>query len=50
MRAVRTPCAEAVARGETGQNQGPYAGDAGAMFYRGKVAVALIGCGENAVL
>ena len=50
MRAVRTPYAEAVARGEAGQNQGPYAGDAGAMFYRGKMDVALIGCGESAVL
>ncbi len=50
MRAVRTPYAEAVARGEVGQNQGPYAGDAGAMFYRGKMDVALIGCGESAVL
>ena len=50
MRAVRTPYAEAVARGEAGQNQGPYFGDAGAMFYRGKTDVALIGCGETAVL
>ena len=50
MRAVRTPYAEAVARGEAGQNQGPYSGDAGAMFYGGKMDVALIGCGESAVL
>ena len=50
IRAVRTPYAEAVARGEVGQNQGPYMGDAGAMFYRGKMDVALIGCGESAVL
>ena len=49
-RAVRTPYAEAVARGEAGQNQGPYSGDARAMFYEGRTDVALIGCGETAVL
>ena len=50
MRAVRTPYAEAVARGEAGQNQGAYSGDARAMFYEGRTDVALIGCGESAVL
>lgn len=50
MRAVKTPFAEAVARGETGDARNPYAGDAMKLFYEGRTDLALVGCGETAVL
>jgi len=50
MRAARTPFAEAVARGEAGHKKNPYAGDAMALFYEGRTDLALVGCGESAVL
>jgi enoyl-[acyl-carrier protein] reductase II len=50
MRAVRTPFAEAVARGEAGHRKNPYAGDAMKLFYEGRTDLALVGCGESAVL
>ena len=36
MRAVRTPFAEAVARGEAGQRNNPHAGEAMTLFYEGR--------------
>lgn len=50
MRAVRTSFAEAVARGEAGHKQNPYAGDPLKLFYEGRTDQALVGCGESAVL
>ena len=50
MRAVRTPFAEAVARGEAGHKRNPYAGEAMKLFYEGRTDLALVGCGESAVL
>lgn len=50
MRAVKTPFAEAVMRGEAGHRQNPYAGDALKMFYEGATDQALVGAGESAVL
>ncbi|GGC89916.1 NAD(P)H-dependent flavin oxidoreductase [Chelatococcus reniformis] len=49
-RAVRTPFAEAVARGEAGHRKNPYAGDTKRLFYEGATDQALVGCGESAVL
>lgn len=50
MRAVRTPFAEAVLRGEAGDRSKPYAGDARRNFYEGRTDLALVGAGESAVL
>ena len=50
MRAVRNPFAEAVARGEAGHKKNPYAGEAMKLFYEGRTDLALVGCGESAVL
>ncbi len=50
MRAVRNEFAEAVARGEAGHKKNPYAGDAMKLFYEGRTDLALVGCGESAVL
>jgi enoyl-[acyl-carrier protein] reductase II len=50
VRAVSTPFAEAVARGEAGDRTKPYAGDAMANFYQGRTDLALVGAGESAVL
>jgi len=50
MRAVRNPFSEAVARGEAGHKRNPYAGDTRALFYEGRTDLALVGCGESAVL
>ncbi len=50
VRAVATPFAEAVARGEAGDRTKPYAGDAMANFYQGRTDLALVGAGESAVL
>jgi enoyl-[acyl-carrier protein] reductase II len=50
VRAVRTPFAEAVVRGEAGDRSKPYAGDAMANFYQGRTDLALVGAGESAVL
>lgn len=50
MRAADTPFAQAVARGEAGDRSNPYAGDALANFYQGRTDLALVGCGESAVL
>jgi enoyl-[acyl-carrier protein] reductase II len=50
MRAVRNAFAEAVARGEAGHKKNPYAGDAMKLFYEGRTDLALVGCGESAVL
>ena len=50
MRAVRNPFSEAVARGEAGHKRNPYAGDAKRLFYEGRTDLALVGCGESAVL
>jgi enoyl-[acyl-carrier protein] reductase II len=50
VRAVRTPFAEAVSRGEAGDRGKPYAGDAMANFYQGRTDLALVGAGESAVL
>jgi len=50
MRAVRNSFAEAVARGEAGHRRNPYAGEAMKLFYEGKTDLALVGCGESAVL
>jgi enoyl-[acyl-carrier protein] reductase II len=50
MRAVRNPFSEAVARGEAGHKKNPYAGDAMKLFYEGRTDLALVGCGESAVL
>jgi enoyl-[acyl-carrier protein] reductase II len=50
VRAVRTPFAEAVVRGEAGDRTKPYAGDAMANFYQGRTDLALVGAGESAVL
>ena len=49
-RAVRTPFAEALARGEAGNKAAPYGGDARAMFFEGRTDLALVGCGESAIL
>ena len=50
MRAVRNEFAEAVARGEAGHKKNPYAGAAFKLFYDGRTDLALVGCGESAVL
>ena len=50
MRAVRNAFSEGVERGELGDKTKPYAGDARAMFYEGRTDVAIVGCGETAVL
>jgi enoyl-[acyl-carrier protein] reductase II len=50
MRAVRNDFAEAVARGEAGHKKNPYAGQAMKLFYEGRTDLALVGCGESAVL
>jgi enoyl-[acyl-carrier protein] reductase II len=50
MRAVRNEFAEAVSRGEAGDTKIPYAGDAMKLFYEGRTDLALVGCGESAVL
>ncbi len=50
MRAVRNDFAEAVARGEAGHKKNPYAGEAMKLFYEGRTDLALVGCGESAVL
>ena len=50
MRAVRNEFAEAVARGEAGHRKNPYAGEAMKLFYEGRTDLALVGCGESAVL
>ncbi len=50
MRAVRNPFAEAVDRGEAGHRKNPYAGEAMKLFYEGRTDLALVGCGESAVL
>ncbi|WP_293676066.1 nitronate monooxygenase family protein [uncultured Phenylobacterium sp.] len=50
MRAVRNTFSEAVARGEAGDKSNPYAGDAMKLFYEGRTDLALVGCGESAVL
>jgi enoyl-[acyl-carrier protein] reductase II len=50
MRAVRNEFAEAVARGEAGHKKNPYAGEAMKLFYEGRTDLALVGCGESAVL
>lgn len=50
MRAVRTPFAEAVAKGEAGHKKNPYAGDTMKLFYEGDTSQALVGAGESAVL
>lgn len=50
MRAVRNDFAEAVSRGEAGHTRNPYAGDAMKLFYEGRIDLALVGCGESAVL
>jgi len=50
MRAVRNEFAEAVARGDAGHRKNPYAGDALRLFYEGRTDLALVGCGECAVL
>jgi enoyl-[acyl-carrier protein] reductase II len=50
MRAVRNPFAEAVARGKAGHKKNPYAGEAMKLFYEGRTDLALVGCGESAVL
>jgi len=50
MRAVRNDFAEAVARGEAGHKRNPYAGEAMKLFYEGRTDLALVGCGESAVL
>ena len=50
IRAVRNEFAEAVARGEAGHKKNPHAGDAMKLFYDGRTDLALVGCGESAVL
>lgn len=50
MRAVRNEFAESVARGEAGHKKNPYAGEAMKLFYEGRTDLALVGCGESAVL
>jgi enoyl-[acyl-carrier protein] reductase II len=50
MRAVRNEFADAVSRGESGHKRNPYAGDAMKLFYEGRTDLALVGCGETAVL
>lgn len=50
MRAVRNPFAEVVDRGEAGHKNNPYAGEAMKLFYEGRTDLALVGCGETAVL
>jgi enoyl-[acyl-carrier protein] reductase II len=50
MRAVRNEFADAVASGEAGHKRNPYAGDAMKLFYEGRTDLALVGCGESAVL
>jgi enoyl-[acyl-carrier protein] reductase II len=50
MRAARNAFAEAVARGEAGHKKNPYAGEAMKLFYEGRTDLALVGCGESAVL
>jgi enoyl-[acyl-carrier protein] reductase II len=50
MRAVRNDFAEAVSRGEAGHKRNPYAGDAMKLFSEGRTDLALVGCGESAVL
>lgn len=50
MRAVRNSFAEAVSRGEAGHKRNPYAGEAMKLFYQGRTDLALVGCGESAVL
>jgi enoyl-[acyl-carrier protein] reductase II len=50
MRAVRTPFAEAVLRGEAGDRSKPYAGEPLKNFYEGRTDLALVGAGESAVL
>ena len=50
MRAVRNEFAEAVSRGEAGHKKNPYAGQAMKLFYEGRTDLALVGCGESAVL
>ncbi len=50
MRAVKNDFADAVARGEAGHRRNPYAGDAMKLFYEGRTDLALVGCGESAVL
>lgn len=50
MRAVRNAFSEAVARGEAGHKKNPYAGEAMKLFYEGRTDLALVGCGESAVL
>ena len=50
MRAVRNRFAEEVSRGESGHKRNPYAGDAMKLFYEGRTDLALVGCGESAVL
>jgi enoyl-[acyl-carrier protein] reductase II len=50
MRAVRNPFAEAVAKCEAGHRRNPYAGEAMKLFYEGRTDLALVGCGESAVL
>ena len=47
---VRNAFAEAVARGEAGHRRNPYAGEAMKLFYEGRTDLALVGCGESAVL
>ncbi len=50
MRAVRNAFAEAVSRGDAGHKRNPYAGSAMKLFYEGNTDLALVGCGESAVL
>jgi NAD(P)H-dependent flavin oxidoreductase YrpB (nitropropane dioxygenase family) len=50
MRTVRNEFAEAVGRGDAGHKKNPYAGDAMKLFYDGRTDLALVGCGESAVL
>jgi enoyl-[acyl-carrier protein] reductase II len=50
MRAVRNDFSDAVALGAAGHKRNPYAGDAMKLFYEGRTDLALVGCGESAVL